>query len=626
MIKPLIEKTWYKNCPPEETINNIRKILYSVGIFLTEESGYYNGFFHSHVYISNKDLRQFNIATNGKGKTAAYALASAYSEMMERLQNGYKFYGTRYASPLFLKELSKNKKNNTYLKKIVESHANLKYIAYPDELHIPLRKYLLSSDNIFENKQSNYLLTHGDNSFLDKFDLCCIPYLNIFTGNFHLLPTDCYYSGSNGMCAGNTPPEALIQGFCELFERYALKQILLNQAIPPKIPLAYFEGTDIYNKIIKFEHIKVIVLDCSFKKSLPVIGTIIINTSNNTYCLEMAGASTATVALERCITEHYQNGNPTDEMPNLFEKNTYDKNERYRQFYKQSSGFGKFNVHRLLKEPAEYEFEGFHTIIGDSFEEELSYIIYNILIPNNCNCFIRDNSILGFPTFHIYIPEISNIYDNLNEDDLFITLKSIYLQQEIMHLKDLDYLSLENICDTVEDSFSKTRSAHIHINSHFLYNSYCRNNKEDIHLLLATIRLRNGNLSKAINNLEKFIDKINKTRDYNDIKYYNCVLDILKENNRDIHSIKEKLSVLYDISLIEEALFDINPENQLENYLLPTCFHCDDCPVAEHCCYPQAMSIVRKTQDATLVYNQEGLRAFINKIMEKAENPQKSRH
>lgn len=38
--------------------------------------------------------------------------------------------------------------------------------------------------------------------------------------------------GSNGMTAGNSESEALLHGFCEIFERYALKNIYYGELTP----------------------------------------------------------------------------------------------------------------------------------------------------------------------------------------------------------------------------------------------------------------------------------------------------------------------------------------------------------------------------------------------------------
>lgn len=74
----------YKDELPINTINKIRNILSGLGI-LTIETGWRNsaeGFYSVTIMIQNT-----NLTTNGKGTTYEYALASAYGELMERLQN-----------------------------------------------------------------------------------------------------------------------------------------------------------------------------------------------------------------------------------------------------------------------------------------------------------------------------------------------------------------------------------------------------------------------------------------------------------------------------------------------------------------------------------------------------------
>ncbi|QJW48652.1 hypothetical protein HA075_25215 [bacterium BFN5] len=74
----------YKDELPLKTITKIRNILADLNI-LVVETGWKNsadGFYSVTVTIRNTDL-----ATNGKGTTYEYALASAYAELMERLQN-----------------------------------------------------------------------------------------------------------------------------------------------------------------------------------------------------------------------------------------------------------------------------------------------------------------------------------------------------------------------------------------------------------------------------------------------------------------------------------------------------------------------------------------------------------
>ena len=612
-ILPLTEKNFYKNSPPENTIIRIREILHKVGIFVSESSGYSQGFYHSHLCISNNGLLPFNLTTNGKGRSPEYALASAYSEMMERIQNGYKFYGTRFATEKYLSSMDEN---SEFVSRLQNSNGKLKYTAYIDEKNYSLRKYLLSGDCLFNKSQKNYILESKDTELLDGFNINCIPYYGVFNKRIQYLTADCFTSGSNGMCAGNTPAEALVQGLCELFERYALKKVMLKDAIPPQIPLSYFKGTDIYERILRLEHTKVIILDCSFSINIPVIGAIVINTTNDTYCLEMAGATTATVALERCMTEHFQDGNPNDNMAPLFCQEELNIDDKFRQFYSQSKGFGKFEIKKLLYGEPDYPFSGFHTVQGDSSEEELGYIINNILKPNFKECYIRDNSILGFPSYHIYIPEISDIYDIYNNNDLYLTFKALSLQSDVLKLKNLSNAKLRVICETSIMSSNFTRGSNIPLYAYHLYNAYLKQDKPDNDLLLATILLQIGEIELSIEQLEKFVLKIKDTSDRNASRYYNCILDFLKlkQQYRNVEKAKNSLHSLYDNDLIEEVFSDLSNEDKLLYYNWPSCFHCEVCKVKDSCQYPDAMSIVRRIQDNTVLTNQDDIISMINNL------------
>ena len=611
---PLIEKEFYKNCSPEETIHKIREILHRIGVFITENTGFSHGFYHSHLCISNDGLQQFSLMTNGKGRSPEYALASAYSEMMERLQNGYKFYGTSFASKDFLSLMDGACE---YITRMRKAEAVLKYTSFIDEKKYSIREYLLSGDCVFDQKQIDYILEQGETDLLDGFSICCVPYYDIFNKKTKYLPADCFTSGSNGMCAGNTPAEALVQGLCELFERYALKMVMLHDAIPPQIPLSYFEGTDIYERIINLENTKVIVLDCSFMMELPVIGAIVINTDNDSYCIEMAGATTATVALERCMTEHFQDGDPTESMSPLFCNVKKSVDEKYRQFYCQSKGFGEFEIKHLLYSESDYKFHGFHTVPGNSSEEELAYIIKEILERKGMDCYVRDNSILGFPSYHIYIPKISDIYDILNDNDLYLTFKALSLQPNVLQLKNLPDTQLRKISETSVKLSQYARSSNIPLYANHLYNAYIKQEKPDNDLLLATIFLQIGDVNASINLLEKFANRINTTQDKEAKRYYNCVLDFLrlKQECGNCGTVRHCLCLLYNTSIVDEVISDVSSVDKLQYYRWPSCFHCEKCEVKEECKYPDAMSIVRRIQDNTILKNQEDIISMMNEII-----------
>lgn len=81
----------YKNVEPTETIKRIRKLLDDNDIFVIENGHRKDPVTNvcsCRIILGDDGLRELNIGSNGKGMTTKYALASAYAEFMERLQNG----------------------------------------------------------------------------------------------------------------------------------------------------------------------------------------------------------------------------------------------------------------------------------------------------------------------------------------------------------------------------------------------------------------------------------------------------------------------------------------------------------------------------------------------------------
>lgn len=616
-ILPRIDKNFYKNCSPEETIHRIREILYQCGIYIMELSDTQDGFYHSHLHIANKELLQFGIQTNGKGMTPAYSLASAYAEMMERLQNRVLLGGGSRATRTYLDTLPQD---SLYRQKLEEADAVLEYDAFPDEQKMKLTDYFNSPDCIFLENQKQYTLQHGETDFLQNATMTCVPFYDVFHHKMKLIPQGVYTS-SNGMCAGNTPAEALVQGFSEIFERYALRKIMLEECVPPQIPLDYFAGTSIYDKIQRLENRKIIVLDCSFGMELPVVGALIIDTEHYRYRLMMAGAATATVALERCLTEHFQASHPEDAMHDMFSYKQFPNRTPYETrlinyLYSVNRCDGEMDVMRLLTHKPDYEFEGFHTVLGDTHEEELAYILNNILKPNNSNCYLRDNSTLGFPAYHIFIPGMSDVFRIYNDDDNHYGMLEEYWFDRILDLKAQSKEFLNKLANLYVASRKNARGFESSVFGNFLYNQSTLDNAPNSTLFLATLYLQSEDSESAYQQLERFVDGLDPTEDAEMRPYFNCSLQYLrlKVEGMDEPLISSTLRNAFDDSLVNEVLTDMRAKDQLQYYDLPTCPHCERCPVADTCYYFDAMQIVKNMQRHVVHNGQNDMIDLLNKI------------
>ncbi|MBF8984389.1 YcaO-like family protein [Lutibacter sp. B2] len=208
----------YKDESPLNTIHKIRNILTDLGI-LTIETGWQNsadGFYSVNLNIANT-----NLYTNGKGSTSHYALASAYGELMERLQNQSFF---RLTTDLDTKAL------------------NYKGFYYsPDEKYLSIEELINSSEDWIKNQMSQIHSTMDQKELLKKWkavsyedtpsNFVALPYLNINNNEISHIPIKIISKMymSNGMCGGNTSEEALVQGLSEVFERYVNKEIIKKE-------------------------------------------------------------------------------------------------------------------------------------------------------------------------------------------------------------------------------------------------------------------------------------------------------------------------------------------------------------------------------------------------------------
>jgi ribosomal protein S12 methylthiotransferase accessory factor YcaO len=132
------------------------------------------------------------LAANGKGVTPDLARASAYAEFMERLQCRADSYFTRAGNIHQLPPLTAS-----WPRTALEVVADAPELAARD------------------------LRALGS---LGSSLLSCVPLADVFGGRAVALPLDLlrFLTGTSGMCAGNTPEEALCHGICEVFERHAI--------------------------------------------------------------------------------------------------------------------------------------------------------------------------------------------------------------------------------------------------------------------------------------------------------------------------------------------------------------------------------------------------------------------
>lgn len=391
----------YKARAPEETIFEIQSRLRSLGLPFVEEpvcNGEQGA--HSCSLRLVDDVRgDLVFQSMGKGRTDSFARASAYGEMIERLQNL-----AVYMTLVYFSEPEKG-----------GGVGNRPFKYYPDEKDLLGEELQRGIGLLFHNSPNLDSLLPGEAAV-------GVPYWSVFGSCTVYLPFRALQAvvGSNGMCSGNTPAEALIHGICEIFERHVLKQLLLAPRCLPDIPLGFFAGHRIHDDLERLstnEGLDARVKDCSMGLRLPVVGLLIVDRAGR-YAFHLGADPSPITALERCLTEMCQGG-----PIRLLDGSGLDLefcDPRVSAFWRTQLHlnircYGGHWPSSILREHTGHAFRQFDHPVSVSDENDLEYVL-NVVRDAGWELLIRDNTFLGFPAYHVYIPGIGEMANVLNDD------------------------------------------------------------------------------------------------------------------------------------------------------------------------------------------------------------------
>ena len=220
---------------------------------------------------------------------------------------------------------------------------------------------------------------------------------------------------SNGMCAGNTPEEALVQGLSEVLERYVQREIYFREIAPPTIPASYLRrhAPAEYATIRMLEsqrHYRVIVKDCSLGQGLPVLGTILVCNQSNRYAFSLGAHPIRHLALARCLTEAFQGQRLHDfwgaQPLNLAGSFTV-KEDAINQMNIVRIGIGYYPP-SLFSDTSDYPFAGFPRRNFRRQRDMMQWLLELIRRLGGAPL-IRDVSFLGFPAYQIVVPGMSEV-------------------------------------------------------------------------------------------------------------------------------------------------------------------------------------------------------------------------
>lgn len=508
-----------KDNTPQKTITRIKKILKKNDVNIYERI--INKQDGTSCFVRIFAMGADCIGSGGKGTSEENCLASAYAEFMERFQTGLVF------EPYFFMQEPDEKIKNIDEIEITESEKNL---------FKTINKILLKEKNILKlkyQKEFNFSQIEGQTSV--------VPFVAVKDKKIKYLPINeiKFLQGSNGASAGNTYEETMVQGLSEICERYAMRQIFDNNVKMPLLPSEYINKYEEIQKIISYienKGISVTIKDASLGKGLPVLCTIFEDKNNNNVInLSFGAHPSLPIAIERTLTEFLQGYDIEQdferEINNYININDFENICRVvkRQFankcvFPKNSKF----LTNFLCEDSDYNFSPETWVINEKVSNKsLSKKLTSKVLEFADEIYIRDYNFMGFPTIYIYVPEISQINFNLNENNY------------------------ANIADWIEFSFSKNEAKD--------FNSFC----DTCHFASFSLSDKYFKLSRIFPEYWGFLSAI-LNEDYEKIKIYGEVVKnnfkfFIKAQRTDI-----KLSLLEGILLY----FDLKSNGKEKNDII----------------------------------------------------------
>jgi ribosomal protein S12 methylthiotransferase accessory factor len=391
----------YNKCDvPENTVRRIRQGFDRMG-FRPDYAGVkVSEFLHwGRIWIDS-----LQIVCEGKGISPELAEASAHAELAERFSAGlyYPMFEEqiRFHLPAIYGHETIRFLNYEWMGGYVRAHQdNLDRVLSIEELL--RREGHLSSAHRAEIKDAEMSRHWVDGYSLLREETVKVP-----------VKFAAYIHGSNGIAAGNTLEEAMIQASCEILERYAQISIIKPERVVPSIDPASV-SLDLIHRMIAFygeHHVDVTLKDLSFDGSLPVIGVLYTNRNLAPDRLEhrvmIAGASfNLEEALGRCFTEGMQGKKTLFSPRPQFDRPVVPRTQVKDYYTVMRCGISPTDI-SFLNEGETTRFPEWRK--KDILEEidGLKEIVRGL----GTDCIVLDHThpILGFPVVRVIMPGISD--------------------------------------------------------------------------------------------------------------------------------------------------------------------------------------------------------------------------
>ncbi len=440
------------------------------------------------------------IGTNGKGMTRELCYASAYGEMMERVEN-------RIFSSLVRLD------DREYTEFLVPQYPLYKVRGGQDHRCVAALK-----KRVADTISNVPLLTTAEDLVDDLLEKLAPAALN---GQFGTLP---FYSltdkevvylpdwmqifiGSNGLAAGNTLQEAMVEGISELVERYSQLELLNGTMIPPVIPDEVIDRYPHIRKIITSIEAdgghKVRVLDASLGKGIPTVCGVVIDTKTGNFGVKFGAQPNMGIALERVFTESMQGSSlerfSNSSRPGFFVNDGQTRMDKWNSIKISSSSMPA----TLLMDEPSYPFREWPSAEHKT-NQELMMDMLHLLKNLGADIYVRDASYMGFPAVNIYAAGISEVRP-VDFLELKINRLILDVQDHFLHLGDLTQEQVRDIAILATAKRGAVLENTIGAISGLYFREEMPGAPFEADLLLAACLYRLGKTAKAVEILQQIM-------------------------------------------------------------------------------------------------------------------------
>lgn len=547
-----------KDATARNTVKKVKEILKKVGISTIEKDKICHDNFWYSIRVELQELE--GVGVNGKGITEEYALASAYGELMERLQSETLVDNLFSAFP----------HDKEFFSSIDELKEALGKIAYNDILD----RVQVNNKKIFEKKKFKDWLADAE-VYLPQW----------------FIDMDCM---TTGLCAGNTFYEAVSQGIFEIFERNARKKIYDNTLQVKCIDKESLRKLKSWKLLDELEKMGFDweIIDCTEHGIFPVLGFLLWDNKHENYLFDLGSDINLDICIERCVTEMFQGRKVNflfyKNMENIYDLYQYkelNNNIEYQKSVLSNKGKAPYSLLFCEKGGEDWNNAFYNESLSNKkVFEKLVAIISKL----GKKIYIRDMSFLGFPTYRVFITDISPV---INATHYYLEFDD-YINHFINNICSIDKCNDKDIIKLIND-FSIVEKAP--------FNNFISIIKRTKGIILdkSEEMLLDNNyvkylLNKKSGDQEKtYIDLRILAKKYYELRKY-IFLMYIDDSSHISSSEKKAIKSLFDDDTIFNSLSYIN------------CPHCEECRFNTRCKINEWKIIYEKLSAIKRKYFTEG--------------------